>query len=179
MIDYVKRNDIFGDCRRNLSNSEIARKRGISRTTVVGLRKLYNATVNDKDNPEAYAELLRTEPKYKDREVDCPVLTDEIKSLIDQELINNATKVAMGMKKQQKRATDIHADLCRAGYNVSYRTVVRYIKGKKSNKFASVQDCFIKQKYVPGERMEFDWGEVKLYIKGKLTTFIVQQRSLR
>ena len=50
MIDYVKRNDIFGDFRRNLSNSEIARKRGISRTTVVGLRKLYNATVNDKDN---------------------------------------------------------------------------------------------------------------------------------
>ena len=92
MIDYVKRNDIFGDFRRNLSNSEIARKRGISRTTVVGLRKLYNATVNDKDNPEAYAELLRTEPKYKDREVDCPVLTDEIKSLIDQEVINNATK---------------------------------------------------------------------------------------
>ena len=178
MIDYVKRNDIFGDFRRNLSNSEIARKRGISRTTVVGLRKLYNATVNDKDNPEAYAELLRTEPKYKDREVDCPVLTDEIKSLIDQELINNATKVAMGMKKQQKRATDIHADLCRAGYSVSYRTVVRYIKGKKSNKFASVQDCFIKQKYVPGERMEFDWGEVKLYIKGKLTTFNMAATAL-
>ena len=106
MIDYVKRNDIFGDFRRNLSNSEIARKRGISRTTVVGLRKLYNATVNDKDNPEAYAELLRTEPKYKDREVDCPVLTDEIKSLIDQELINNATKVAMGMKKQQRKYTE-------------------------------------------------------------------------
>lgn len=178
MIDYVKRNDIFGDFRRNLSNSEIARNRGISRTTVVGLRKLFNATVHDEANPEAYAELLQTKPKYKDREVDNPVLTDEIKARIDQELANNAMKVATGLRKQQKKATDIHADLCRAGYAISYRTVVRYIKDKHDNKYASVRDCFIKQKYVPGERMEFDWGEVKLYIKGKLTAFNMAATAL-
>ena len=31
MIDYMKRNDIFGDFGRNLSNSKIARIRGVSR----------------------------------------------------------------------------------------------------------------------------------------------------
>lgn len=171
MIDYMQRNDIFGDFRRNLSNSEIAKKHHMSRTTVVKFRKLYNAAEADAQNPEALAELLQSVPKYKDREVDSPVLTDKIKALIDQELANNAVKVATGLKKQQKRATDIHADLCRAGYAVSYRTVVRYIHVKKAAGKASVQDCFIKQKYIPGERMEFDWGEIKLYIKGKLTTF--------
>lgn len=90
MIDYVKRNDIFGDFRRNLSNSEIARIRGVSRTTVVGLRKLYNATVADKEHPEAYEDLLQAKPKYKDRVVDSPVLTAEIKALIDKELEQNA-----------------------------------------------------------------------------------------
>lgn len=69
----MKRNDIFGDFRRNLSNSEIARNHNISRTTVVGLRKLFNATVSNQANPEAYAELLQTKPKYKDREVGSPV----------------------------------------------------------------------------------------------------------
>ena len=178
MINYVNRNDIFGDFRRNLSNSEIARIRNVSRTTVVGLRKLYDATVADKEHPEALSELLQTVPRYKDRVVDCPVLTDEIKALIDQELRNNAMKVATGMKKQQKKATDIHADLRRSGYTISYRTVVRYIRKRLSDKQASVSDCFIKQKYIPGERMEFDWGEVKIYIKGKLTSFNMAATAL-
>lgn len=171
MIDYVKRNDIFGDFRRNLSNSEIARIRGVSRTTVVGLRKLYNATVADTEHPEAYEDLLQAKPKYKDRVVDSPVLTAEIKALIDKELEQNAVKLATGLKKQRKRATDIHDALIRQGHEVSYRTVVRYIRNKTAQISASVQDCFIKQKYVPGELMEFDWGEVKIYIKGTLTVF--------
>jgi len=178
MIKYVERNDIFGDFRRNLSNSEIARNHGISRTTVVGLRKLYNATLNDPNNPEAYAELLQSKPRYKDRVAASPVLTDDIKRLIDKALEENAVKVATGLKKQQKKATDIHAGLLRDGYDVSYRTVVRYIRSRKSDKFASVKDCFIKQKYVPGERMEFDWGEVRLYIKGKLTSFNMAATAL-
>ena len=43
MIDYMQRNDIFGDFRRKLSNSQIARDRKLSRTTVVKLRKQYEA----------------------------------------------------------------------------------------------------------------------------------------
>ena len=178
MIDYMQRNDIFGDFRRNLSNSAIAKNHNLSRTTVIKLRKLYNAAKANTDNPEALAELLQSEPKYKDRVVDSPVLTDEIKELIDKALSDNAVKVATGLKKQQKKATDIHADLCRSGYSVSYRTVVRYIKSKKSGQPTSALDCYIKQKYVPGERMEFDWGEVRIYIKGVLTSFNMAATAL-
>ena len=178
MIDYMQRNDIFGDFRRNLSNSQIARDRNVSRTTVVGLRKLYNAMKADTDNPEALAELLQSVPKYKDREVDSPVLTDEIKAFIDKALDDNAVKAATGLKKQQQKATDIHTGLLKAGYNISYRTVVRYISGKKKGGLASAKDCYIKQKYVPGERMEFDWGEVRIYIKGHLTSFNMAATAL-
>lgn len=178
MINYVKRNDIFSDFRRGLSNSETARNHSCSRTTVVGLRKLYNATAADKEHPEALEDLLQSTPKYKDREVDGPVLTDDIKMLIDADLNANAVKVATGLRKQQKKATDIHADLCRAGHRVSYRTVVRYIQSKKAHSAASVFDCFIKQKYIPGERMEFDWGQVKIYIKGDLKTFNMAATAL-
>ena len=178
MIDYMKRNDIFGDFRRNLSNSEIARKHSVSRTTVVGLRKLYNVTKANQGNPEALAELLQSVPKYKERDAVSPVLTDEIKAIIDKELEHNAVKVATGLKKQQKKATDIHEALCKDGYCVAYRTVARYVKAQKSGNKASVHDCFIKQKYIPGERMEYDWGEVKIYIKGKLQTFNMAATSL-
>lgn len=85
----------------------------------------------DKEHPEAYEDLLQAKPKYKDREVDSPVLTAEIKALIDKELELNAVKLATGLKKQRKRATDIHDALLRQGYEVSYRTVVvRYIRNK-------------------------------------------------
>lgn len=178
MIDYVKRNDIFSDFRRGLSNSEVARSRNVSRTTVVGLRKLYNATVADKEHPEAIEELLRSKPQYKERNADCPVLTDKIKQIIDKDLHDNAVKVATGLKKQQKKATYIHNDLVKAGFDISYRTVVRYIQSKKAETEASVYDCFIKQKYIPGERMEFDWGVVKIYIKGSLTNFNMAATSL-
>lgn len=178
MIDYMQRNDIFGDFRRKLSNSQIARDRNLSRTTVVKLRKQYEAAEANTDNPEALAELLQSEPKYKDRVVDSPVLTDEIKALIDKAISDNAVKVATGLKKQQKKATDIHADLCRAGYAISYRTVVRYIKDKRTGQPTSALDCFIKQKYVPGERMEFDWGEVRIYIKGSLMSFNMAATAL-
>lgn len=71
MINYVERNDIFCDFRRGLSNSEIARSHNCSRTTVIGLRKLYNTNVADKEHPEALEDLLQNKPKYKNREVAC------------------------------------------------------------------------------------------------------------
>ncbi len=178
MIDYMKRNDIFGDFRRNLSNSEIARKHGISRTTVVGLRKLYNATAANTANPEALVEMLQSKPKYKEREAASPALTEEVRGLIDKDLADNDFKVATGLKKQRKRATDIHSGLLKAGHDISYRTVVRYISDKKNNKFASASDCYIKQKYIPGERMEFDWGEVRIYVRGVLSSFNMAATSL-
>lgn len=33
------------------------------------------------------------------------------------------------------------------------------------------QEAFIRQQYQPGEVCEFDWGEIKRYINGELTTF--------
>ena len=68
MIDCVKRNEIFSAFKHGLSNSEIARLADCSRTTVVGLRKLYDATLDDKENPEALQDLILTKPTYKPRE---------------------------------------------------------------------------------------------------------------
>ena len=92
MIDCVKRNEIFSAFKHGLSNSEIARLTDCSRTTVVGLRKLYDATLDDKDNPEALQDLILTKPNYKHREKVYHVLIDEIRTIINEELEKNARK---------------------------------------------------------------------------------------
>lgn len=178
MIDYMKRTDIFSDFRRGLSNSDIARDREVSRTTVIGLRKIYDQAQQNTDNPKALDELIQSVPRYKGRNALSPVLTQEIKKIIDDELAANVTKAATGRRKQQKKATDIFVTLCDKGYNVSYRTVARYISMKKGPKPGSVYDCFIMQEYVPGERMEFDWGSVTLTIGGKSEKFNMAVVSL-
>ena len=96
MIDCVKRNEIFSAFRHGLSNSEIARLADCSRTTVVGLRKLYDATLDDKENPEALQDLILTKPTYKPREKVYHVLSDEMRKFIDEELEKNAKKTALG-----------------------------------------------------------------------------------
>lgn len=75
----------------------------------------------------------------------------------------------MGLKKQCMRGKDIYKLLIDKGFQVSYTAVCKYIAtlatGKKEAKF---QEVFIRGYYPPGEYCEFDWGEVKLYISGKL-----------
>ena len=164
MIDYVKRNEIFSAFKHGPSNSEIARLADCSRTTVVGLRKLYDATLDDKENPEALQDLILTKPTYKPREKVYHVLSDEMRKLIDEELEKNAKKTALGQRKQLKKVQDIHNDLCKAGYQVSYSTVTKYVRDRKAELDSAARECFIKQKYVPGQRLEYDWGEVKIFI---------------
>ena len=171
MIDCVKRNEIFSAFKHGLSNSEIARLADCSRTTVVGLRKLYDATLDDKENPEALQDLILTKPTYKPREKVYHVLSDEMRKLIDEELEKNAKKTALGQRKQLKKVQDIHNDLCKAGYQVSYSTVTKYVRDRKAELDSAARECFIKQKYVPGQRLEYDWGEVKIFIKGELKSF--------
>ncbi len=68
------------------------------------------------------------------------------------------------MRKQVMKKIDIFNYLQEKNHQISYPTVCNYIReiehqGKES---------FIKQIYHPGEICEFDWGEVKVYIDGKL-----------
>jgi hypothetical protein len=75
----------------------------------------------------------------------------------------------MGLKKQCMRGKDIHELLIEKGFQVSYPTVCKYIaslaKEKEGNKS---REAFIRGYYPPGESCEFDWGEAKLYLNGRL-----------
>jgi hypothetical protein len=62
---------------------------------------------------------------------------------------------------------DIYEYLLSKGYKIGYTTICNYVRSLEF----SGKEGFIKQIYEPGIVCEFDWGEAKLFINGKLQTF--------
>lgn len=91
-------------------------------------------------------------------------LTQEIVQLIQTCLRDNLEKRNNGMSKQQMKKIDIYDYLRLKDYDIGYSTVCNYIRAYEQKS----KEGFIKQFYSPGIVCEFDWGEVKLFIKGKL-----------
>lgn len=67
--------------------------------------------------------------------------------------------------------TDIYEFVLSKGFKVSYSGVCKYIKEVQNMVKPSSKEAFIRGYHPPGGSCEFDWGEVKLYINGKLQRF--------
>lgn len=106
-------------------------------------------------------------PKYNINNRSKRKLTKEIRSEIEFYLLENEKKRKNGRGKQQKTGLQIHNILVTKGYDIGKSTVYNYIR-EYLNKS---KEAFIKQVYNPGEICEFDWGEVKIFIRGKLQKF--------
>ena len=68
----------------------------------------------------------------------------------------------LGTNKQALTKIQIHELLNKQGFNASYSTVAQEINRIKQ----SGKECFIRQEYNFGDRLEYDFGEVKLVING-------------
>lgn len=180
MIDLMNRNVIFSMFKRDLSNSEVSRESGVSRKTIIKLRKVYDlAAQSSKAKNEAIEDLLTTRPKYDATGRQKRKLTKEMTDIIDNALTENSVKMHAGMRKQLKLATDMHRDVRKAGLSISYETVADYVRQKRAlGTEVLAQEGYIKQWYIPGEILEFDWGEVHLFIKGEFTKTYMGATSL-
>lgn len=153
------------------SKRRISRELHCSRHTVDDVLFEYEAALNKEEPDEALSELLSTPPRYDTSKRRPRVLTAEVKSEIDACLKRNATKAALGMRKQRMLKKDIHLYLLEKGYSVSYPSVCNYIRCKEQAKGKQKPEAFIRLFYEPGEVVEFDWGETVLFIDGVKTKF--------
>lgn len=156
------------------SRREIARLTGVHRETVGKYIQQYEerrrqllTEGNDAIDVQAMIDALTTAPKYNTGIRTKRKLTDEIAAKIQAHLDENEVKRNQGQRKQQKKAMDIFEALEAEGIEISYSTVLRTIRRME----CKPKEAFIKAMYEAGEICEFDWGEVKLNIKGKLQTF--------
>lgn len=108
-------------------------------------------------------------PTYKKRIGKKKVLTDEIKSKLRKYITDNEWKRNHYMKKQQMKMVDMHEKLLEAGHPISYTTVRNFVNQETSKS----REVFIRKYCEPGYEVEFDWGEVKLEIDGKLKAFAI------
>ena len=161
-----------GDSQRKISDDL-----SISRTTVrkyIGeakakfseLEQLGRDEEKHREKMLLLIEEIASKPKYDTSSRTKVKLTEDIVEEIKNMLLSNEKSRALGRHKQLMKNTDIHEKLLEKGYDIGYTTVCNYIRDNHNTK-----EAYVRQEYQLGETMEFDWGEVKLTIGGKMLTF--------
>jgi len=170
MIGLIdKQRVIISYYREGKTQRQIARETGINRKTIRRYIRDYEKKKNillsskDNDRSELIADIVE-KPKYDTGSRYKIKLTDEIISRIKFYLKQNEEKRATGRSKQQKKKIDILEALTGEGFDIGYTTVCNAI----TNIDRKQKEAYIRQEYAPGESAEFDWGELKLVIAGKL-----------
>ncbi len=149
------------------SKSAISRELGISRQVVRKYIREHESLLSSGNLSDALEYGLSTKPTYKSSARQKRKLTTELAEEIYLCVEKNTQKRHQGLHKQLMKKIDIYKYLKEKGFNIGYTTVCNYI-GELENKH---KECFIKQVYKAGISCEFDWGEVKLKIGGKLQSF--------
>ncbi len=172
MITLVQKQKIIIEAmQRGKSERAIAREMGISRNTVrkylkayrEELQKLETADGKTVDKEEIIEEIVKT-PKYERKNPYKPKMTPIIEKFIEEKLAINKKRKELGIHKQLLTITEIHEKLIEAGHDIGYTSVRNYISKKET----ASKEAFIRQQYAPGEIVEFDWGEIKLFLDGQL-----------
>jgi len=150
--------------REGKSKSEISRMLKLSRQTVRKYISKHEQQYGSMVNDTLLEQGISSKPAYDITSRKKTKLTEAVTKEIDQCLKVNQEKRHSGMHKQQMKKIDIYEWLLHQGHEIGYTTVCNYIRQKEQEN----RESFIKQVYAPGHTCEFDWGEVKLYLNGKL-----------
>ncbi len=162
MVDKQKILSRYG----SQSVRSIAREFGINRKTVDRYFREY-ATALSSDNPEVVEDYLSLRPKYRSSSRPRRVITDTVKRKILNFLTTNKERKANNMHKQCIDKMGIYEQLLSQGFELSYSTVCKYIAHLERSA-EKPQEAYIRGYYEAGDECEFDWGDVKLIIDGKL-----------
>lgn len=169
MVDLMDKSAIIKLKEQGYSNRKVEKILKINRKTIAkywneyveNVQKLNN--VNDTLKVAEIQEAITSAPKYNTKSRMRRKLTDDffiqLKSILDAE---EEKKKILGTNKQCLTKIQIYELLKKYGFDVGYSTVVLEINKIKR----SGNECFIRQDYEFGDRLEYDFGEVKLVING-------------
>ena len=141
--------EMFGKVRRmfyrdSMSRSEIARRTGLSRTTV---KKWLKVPVG-------------TEPKY------CRASKSGKLGAFKETLIQALQVDARRPRRERRTALALFQAIKAQGYSGGYTTVTDFIRGWREAGGAAVTKAFVPLQFEPGEAHQFDWSEEHIVIGG-------------
>lgn len=154
------------------SNREIAEDMKVSRNTVNKYVKEYKelqgqlaeCDPGDRERVRELTEAITAEPEYDSSGRGFRKWNAEMDAMLDGILAAEEERRALGPNKQMLTNRQIHEMMVEAGHDIGETTVNQRIKEKR----ARAEEAFIAQRYEPGQRFEYDFGEAKLYIAGRL-----------
>lgn len=158
-----------------LSNREISRQTGIDRKTVARYWEQYQKEISklssrDESEPElrAIQEQIVSERRYDSSGRKPTKYTPQVDALLDKILAEEVEKDAvLGKNKQHLTHEQIYKRVVAAGHDIGRTTLSSYIKKKRDKH----KEAFIRQEYELGERLEYDFGDVKLVIGDIVGTY--------
>lgn len=168
MIDLMEKSAILTLKNKGKSNREVARITGFDRKTVAKYWDEHQRLLTDIDDNEdkrSTQELVVEPPRYNTSNRRAVKYTSEIDAAIDEILASEAEKCReLGIThKQHLTCVQIHGLLLEAGYDIGRSTVTLHVRKKRKRS----HEAFIRQEYDLGNRLEYDFGEVRLVIDGK------------
>jgi transposase len=164
MVEFMGKRNIIMLKERGLSNREVSRQTGHDRKTISKYWNEYRQRLNELDEPGADAkaiqESLLAEPKYNAATRGRRKYTEELDQRLNAILKEEERKDRLFGPGHKQNLTNkqIHQKLVGEGFDISGVTInIALAEIRKRQK-----EVFIRQQYEPGERLEYDFGEVLL-----------------
>lgn len=173
VIKFMDKHTIIKLKKEGYSNRKIAKMFPINRKTVA---KYWNEYVEqqtlleiaDPDDVTTIQEKICAPPAYQSENRSWRKYSKELDAFIDELLENESEKCKLlGTRKQQLTQLQIYEMVTEHGFDISCSTVKNSIRAKRNK----TKECFIRQVYNFGDRLEYDFGEVKLVIDGVLDAY--------
>lgn len=167
MIELMEKNTIITLKLKGKSNRWIAKETGIDRKTVARYWNEYRKLTEELEvegDKRTVQEKIVSATKYDVSTRRPKKYTEEMDEAINLLLESESEKAQeLGENNKQKLTNkQIHGLLRSQGYDIGISTVSHRLKEKR-NKLA---EAFIRQEYNYGDRLEYDFGEVKLVLNG-------------
>ena len=172
MISIVDKLKIIGLKEHGWSNRKIARELACNRKTVAIYWNEYlkqKALLFIEDaNVKEVQEKITEPPKYssenRPRRKFTQEIADELEKVLEAEKVKDKI---LGIHKQQLTKKQIHKAIVAKGFDISISTITNEVNRIRN----ATKECFIRQEYELGDRLEYDFGEVKLEIDGVAKTY--------
>jgi transposase len=154
------------------SSREVARVTGIHRKTVARYWAEHVTrleALEQSDDIRALQESIVSAPKYDTSSRAPRKYTDEIDNMLDRILCDESAKDAtLGVNHKQKLSNVQILGLVKvAGHDIGLTVLSGHIREKRER----IKEAFIRQEYEFGQRLEYDFGEVRLVIGGIKGTY--------
>ena len=164
MIDLIEKAKIITLKREGVSTREISRRTGMSRDTVAKYwREFVELNNKLKEIPELKEEIQdemlskpKSAPRAKKRSKFTPELEKRLHEILNEE--KRKDRILGANHKQKLTNTHIWDKLVAEGFDISQPTINNALAEIRSRQ----KNVYIRQQYDFGDRLEYDFGEVRL-----------------